>query len=131
MKKLYQIKNINIGGTNFANYAQYGFLAIKSHTYAILTPNQLESIRRCLLRAIKRKGIIWIRVQCTYPLTKKSDGSRMGKGVGPIKSYIAHIKKGCVLIELQTELSKELITCIKKVLLRLSVKSSIMFRSYY
>jgi ribosomal protein L16/L10AE len=58
MKKKFKIKNIKVGGTKFSNYQQYGILCIKSLGYGILTTNQLEAIRRCILRKIKRKGII-------------------------------------------------------------------------
>ena len=131
MKKKFRIKSIKRGGTKFSNYQQYGVLCIKSLDYSQLTANQLESIRRCILRKIKRKGIVWVRVQCTYPITKKSAGSRMGKGVGPIKFYISNIKKGRILLELQTILSKELVYFFKKLVLRLPLKACILLRSYY
>lgn len=57
-KKKFRIKNIKQGGSLFSNYQQYGSLCIKSLSYGVLTSNQLESIRRCILRKIKRKGII-------------------------------------------------------------------------
>ena len=106
MKKRFPIKNIKVGGTKFSNYQQYGVLCIKSLGYGVITSNQLEALRRCILRKIKRKGIVWIRVQCTYPVTKKSIGSRMGKGVGPVKSHIFNMKQGRVLLEVQTLISK-------------------------
>ena len=53
MKKKFNIKNISQGGTIFSSYQQYGVLCIKSISYGILTVNQLESIRRCILRKIK------------------------------------------------------------------------------
>lgn len=131
MKKKFNIKNIKQGGTTFSSYQQYGVLCIKSLSYGILTVNQLESVRRCILRKIKRKGIIWIRVHCTYPITKKSAGSRMGKGVGPIKDYIMNVKRGRILLELQATISKELISLLKKVLSHLPIRACILLRTYY
>lgn len=58
MKKKFNIKNIKQGGSTFSSYQQYGVLCIKGLSYGILTVTQLESIRRCILRKIKRKGII-------------------------------------------------------------------------
>ena len=55
----------------------------------------------------------------------------MGKGVGPIKFYISNIKKGRILLELQTILSKELVYFFKKLVLRLPLKACILLRSYY
>ena len=58
MKKKFRVKNIKKGFSNFSNYQQYGVICIKSMSYGILTDNQLEAIRRCILRKIKKKGII-------------------------------------------------------------------------
>jgi ribosomal protein L16/L10AE len=58
MKKKFRIKNIKQGGSKFATYQQYGSICIKSKNYGILTDNQLEAVRRCILRKIKKKGII-------------------------------------------------------------------------
>jgi large subunit ribosomal protein L16 len=131
MKKRFNIKNIKQGGTTFSNYQQYGVLCIKSLDYGVLMDNQLEAVRRFLIRKIKRKGIIWIRVQCRYPVTKKSAGSRMGKGVGPVKFYIANIKKGRIILELQALITKELITFFKKLILKLPVKACVLLKTYY
>jgi ribosomal protein L16/L10AE len=64
-------------------------------------------------------------------VTKKSVGSRMGKGVGAVKLYIANIKAGKILLELQTLVSKELIVILRKLVLKLPVKCCILLRSYY
>lgn len=70
-------------------------------------------------------------MQCTYPITKKSTGSRMGKGVGPVKFYVANIKKGCILLELQAIITQELLVFFKKLVLKLPVKSCVLLKSYY
>jgi len=131
MKKIFRIKNIDKGSSLFSNYQQYGIISIKALNFGILTASQLESVRRCILRKIKRKGVVWIRTQCVYPVTKKSVGSRMGKGVGAVKLYIANIKAGKILLELQTLVSKELIVILRKLVLKLPVKCCILLRSYY
>lgn len=131
MKKRFRIKNIRSNGSSFSNYSQYGVLSIKSRNYGIITANQLESIRRCILRKIKKKSIIWIRCQCKFPVTKKSAGSRMGKGVGSVYQHVAHIKQGMILIELQVNITKDLILFLNELTLRLPVKASILVKSYY
>lgn len=55
----------------------------------------------------------------------------MGKGVGPVKFYIFNMKAGLVLLELQTLISKELITFLKRLALKLPVRASVLLRSYY
>jgi len=58
MKKKFRIKNIKKGSKIFSNYQQYGVLCIKSLNYGVITDNQLEAVRRGILRSIKRKGIV-------------------------------------------------------------------------
>lgn len=131
MNKRFRIKSVKKGGSKFLNYPQFGVLCLKSMSYGILTATQLESIRRCILRKIKKKGLIWIRTYCTHPVTKKSEGSRMGKGVGGVKYYIANVKRGKILIELQVLVSKEILLLLKKLVLRLPVKCCVLLRAYY
>jgi ribosomal protein L16 len=131
MKKKFRIKCIKRGGSKFTNYQQYGIICIKSRNYGILSANQLESVRRCILRKIKKKGLIWIRIQCIFPITKKSSGSRMGKGIGSVKFYISNVKQGFVLLELQTSITKAILLVLKRLNSKLSINTSIMFKSYY
>ncbi len=131
MKKKFRIKCIKSGGSKFTHYQQYGVICIKSRNYGILMDNQLESVRRCILRKIKKKGIIWIRVKCIYPVTGKSSGSRMGKGIGSVKFYISNIKQGLILLELHTSITKSTLLALKKLNSKLSVSTCIMLKSYY
>lgn len=131
MKKKFRIKNIKVNGSLFSNYLQYGVLCIKSLSPGILTANQLESVRRCILRKFKRKALIWIRTQCVYPVTQKPIGSRMGKGCGPIKKHIFNLTRGKIILEIEALISKEFLSFLKQLILRLPVKACILYRSYY
>jgi large subunit ribosomal protein L16 len=131
MKKRFKKKIIKKGGGAFSNYLQYGSLCIKSLSYGIIVSNQLESVRRCLIKKINRKGIIWLRVTCFYPITKKSSGSRMGKGVGSIKHYINNVTKGTIILELQTVITQALITFFKRLTLKLPLKCGVLLKVYY
>lgn len=55
----------------------------------------------------------------------------MGKGVGGVKYYIANVKRGKILIELQVLVSKEILLLLKKLILRLPVKCCVLMRAYY
>ena len=55
----------------------------------------------------------------------------MGKGVGPVKSYILNVKAGVILLELQALISKELFFLLRKLKLKLPVKTTVLFKSYY
>ena len=76
----------------------YGFKVLQS---GIITPKQIEVIRRVVARITKRIGKTFINVSCTQSLTKKPLLSRMGKGVGSIDSWISYVKKGKILLEIK------------------------------
>ena len=79
-KKIYKkkIKNFRF------NCLAIGVIGIRALESARITPGQLESIRRVLVRESQRQGKLWLRSFIDQPLTKKSSGSRMGKGTGSI-----------------------------------------------
>ena len=65
-----------------------------------LTARQIEAARRTMTRHIKRGGRIWIRVFPDKPITEKPIQVRMGGGKGNVEYYIAEIKPGKVLYEM-------------------------------
>jgi large subunit ribosomal protein L16 len=105
-----------------------GFYGLKVLESGIITPKQLETIRRVISRITKRVGKIFINVSCDYPLTKKPLLSRMGKGSGGIHSWIAYVKKGKILIELNGISKKLVFMAFKAVQYRLSIKMDIIER---
>lgn len=93
-KKLINIRKKNLG------LIFIGYYGIKANSHGILTPKQIETIRRILVRISKRTSKIFIRVIFKHPLTMKSLQSRMGKGVGNIKQWICYIRKGLIFLEI-------------------------------
>jgi large subunit ribosomal protein L16 len=79
-KKLFIKKNKNY---NF-NYLKQGIIGVRVLESCQITLKQLESIRRVFVRATKREGRFIIRMHLNQSVTKKSKGSRMGKGVGSV-----------------------------------------------
>ena len=55
----------------------------------------------------------------------------MGKGIGSVKFYISNVKQGFVLLELQTSITKAILLVLKRLNSKLSINTSIMFKSYY
>ncbi len=80
------------------NFGDYGLQAIEC---GWLSSRQLEAARRAMTRYIKRGGKIWIRVFPHKPLTSKPAETRMGKGKGSPESWVAVIRPGLVLYEMQ------------------------------
>ena len=66
-----------------------------------LTDRQIEAARVALTRGIKRGGKVWIRVFPDKPVTKKPQETRMGKGKGAPEGWVAVIKPGRILFEME------------------------------
>ena len=65
-----------------------------------MTSRQIEASRRAMTRFIKRGGKIWIRVFPDKPVTQKGEQSTMGSGKGSVDHYVAVIKPGMILFEM-------------------------------
>ena len=79
----------------------FGEFALKTVEAAWLTSRQIEAARIAMTRYIKRGGKIWIRVFPDKPITKKPAETRMGKGKGSPESWVAVVKPGRVLFEIE------------------------------
>lgn len=79
------------------NFGRYGLKALGN---CWLTARQIEAARRAMMHFIKRGGKIWIRVFPDKPVTQKGEQSTMGSGKGSVDHYVAVIKPGRVLFEI-------------------------------
>ncbi|MDD5436792.1 MAG: 50S ribosomal protein L16 [Candidatus Omnitrophica bacterium] len=88
-------------GTSFrgANLA-FGEFGLKALENAYFTDRQIEAARVALMRNLKGGGKVWIRIFPDKPITKKPAETRMGKGKGMPDHWVAVIKKGKVLFEM-------------------------------
>ena len=82
---------------NVIAYGEYGLVATEP---CWLTANQLEACRVAINRFTKRGGRVWINVFPQKPVSKKPIGTRMGKGKGAPEFWVAVVKPGRVLFEL-------------------------------
>ena len=78
----------------------FGSFGLKALENCWITARQIESSRRAMTRFIKRGGKIWIRVFPDKPVTKKGEQSTMGSGKGPVDHYVAVVKPGMILFEM-------------------------------
>ena len=79
-------------------FGHYGLQALEP---GWVTSRQIEAARVALTRHIKRGGKVWIRIFPDKPITKKPAETRMGKGKGPPEGWVAVVKPGRVLFELE------------------------------
>ena len=84
-------------GSN-VSFGEYGLQALAC---GWLTSRQIEAARVAMTRHVKRHGKIWIRIFPDKPLTKKPAETRMGKGKGSPEMWVAVIKPGRVLYEIE------------------------------
>ena len=66
-----------------------------------ITARQIEAGRIAMTRAVKRGGKIWIRIFPDKPITKKPAETRRGKGKGNVEEWVARIRRGRVLYEME------------------------------
>lgn len=92
-----RIRGLAKGGTDI-HFGDYGLQAIDSGR---LTARQIEAARIAMTRHVKRVGKIWIRIFPDKPVTKKPAETRMGKGKGGVEAWVAVIKPGRVLYEME------------------------------
>ena len=95
-----QHKGRNTGLALRGNAVSFGDLALKAVGRGRLTARQIEDARRAMTRHIKRGGRIWIRVFPDKPITEKPIQVRMGGGKGSVEYYVAEIKPGKILYEM-------------------------------
>ena len=80
------------------SFGTYGLRAVEP---AWLTSRQIEAARIAITRYIKRGGKLWIRIFPDKPVTKKPAETRMGKGKGAPEYWVAVVKPGRILFELE------------------------------
>jgi large subunit ribosomal protein L16 len=85
----------------------FGTYGLKAMEPGWITNRQIEAARVALTRHIKRGGKVWIRIFPDKPITKKPAETRMGKGKGSPEGWVAVVKPGRVLFELEG-VSKEI-----------------------
>ena len=78
-------------------FGQYGLAACDP---AWITSRQIEAARRAMTREIKRGGNVWIKIFPDKPITKKPAETRMGKGKGNPEYWVAVVKPGRVMFEI-------------------------------
>jgi large subunit ribosomal protein L16 len=83
-------------GGSVINFGNYGLKATEPER---ITSRQIEAARRALTRHMKRQGRVWIRIFPDIPVSAKPIEVRMGKGKGSVDRWVAKVKPGRVMFE--------------------------------
>jgi large subunit ribosomal protein L16 len=96
-----QQKGRRRGQASRGNTLNFGDFGLQAKECGWLTSRQIEAARIAMTRFIKRTGRIWIRIFPDKPITKKPAETRMGKGKGPPEDWVAVIRPGRILYEME------------------------------
>src|SRR4030043_1171859 len=78
----------------------FGDFGLKALEPGWVTARQIESARRTIVRALHRRGKVWIRIFPDKPVTQKPAETRMGKGKGNVEFWVAVVKPGRIMFEI-------------------------------
>jgi len=78
----------------------FGDFGLKAMEPGWISARQIESARRAIVRAVRRRGKFWIRIFPDKPVTKRAAESRMGKGKGNVEFWVAVVKPGRIMFEI-------------------------------
>jgi large subunit ribosomal protein L16 len=113
------------GGTALT-FGEYGLKAVEP---AWVTNREIEAARRSITRYVKRGGKVWIRIFPDKPVTKKPAETRMGKGKGTVEGWVAVVKPGRILYEMEGVTETEAREAMRLAAHKLSVATKFVMRS--
>jgi len=96
-----QFKGRIAGSAQRGNTVAFGEYGLKATDRARMTAREIEAARRAISRYVKRGGQIWIRVFPDVPISKKPLEVRMGAGKGNVEYWVARVRPGKVLFEME------------------------------
>jgi len=92
-----RMRGMSKGGTDVS----FGDFGLQATQPGFLSARQIEAARVAISRTVKRAGKLYVRIFPDKPITKKPAETRMGKGKGGTEGYVAVIKPGRVMFELE------------------------------
>jgi len=116
------------GPATSGNTIAFGQYALQATDSAKVTSRQIESARQAMTRYIKRGGKIWIRIFPHTPITRKPLGLKMGGGKGSPEFFVAKVRPGTVLFEMQGVSEEVAREAMRLAAHKLSVKTKFIVR---
>ncbi len=106
----------------------FGSYGLKAVSAARIKSNQIEAARKVLSRSIGKTGKLWIRIFPDMPYTAKPAEVKLGKGKGDLQGYVAPVKPGRILFEVDGILDVEAKEALRKAGTKLPLKTKIVSR---
>jgi large subunit ribosomal protein L16 len=106
------------------HFGEFGLQALEP---AWVSARQIEAARRAMVRAMRRRGKVWIRIFPDKPITKRAAESRMGKGKGAVDYWAAVVKPGRIMFEIGGGIPEEMAReALKLASYKLPIKTKIV-----
>lgn len=118
-----------VGNETRGTKLSFGSHGLKAITAGRITSNQIESARKVVSRYAAKTGKVWIRVFPDRPFTQKPAEVKMGKGKGDPQGYVAVIRPGRILFEIDGVDDKTAIDALKGAGVKISVKTKVVSRN--
>jgi len=109
----------------------FGSFGLKTLDSAFITNRQIEAARIAMTRYMKREGNVWIRIFPDKPITSKPLEVRMGKGKGALDHYVAAIKPGRIMFELDGVSEETAREALRLAAQKLPVQTKVVVRPDY
>ncbi len=106
-----------------------GDFALQALAPGWVSARQIEAARRSIVRAMKRRGKVWIRIFPDKPITKRAAESRMGKGKGAVEYWAAVVKPGRIMFEVSGLDDATSLYALKQAQYKFSIKTRIVSRN--
>jgi len=126
--KFRKVHRGRLKGVSTANTVVFGDYGIQALEPVWLTSRQIEATRRSITRYVRKTGKIWIRVFPDKPITERAAESRMGSGKGAVDYWVAVIKPGAVLFEINGLEKEAAYKVLKLASYKLPIKTKIVSR---
>lgn len=110
------------------NMLAFGSVGLKTLEEAWITSRQIEAARRAMTRYIKRGGKIWIRIFPDHPVTTKGAEMPMGKGKGAVDHYVAVVRAGTIIFEMDGVERKVAEEALRLATYKLPVKTKVVVK---
>lgn len=106
----------------------FGSFGLKAMAYSRITSNQIEAARKVMTRYVSKSGKVWIRIFPDHPFTAKPAEVKMGKGKGDLVGFIAEVKPGKIMFEIDGVDEKTAAEALRKAGTKLPVKTRMVAR---
>ena len=106
----------------------FGSYGLKAMGYSRITSNQIEAARKVMARYATKSGKVWIRIFPDMPFTQKPAEVKMGKGKGDPVGFIAEVRPGRIMFEIDGVDNKIASEALRKAGTKLPVKTKVVAR---